>query len=771
VSGSVSVVFVDDDAATSVVTRSISIDGGTWTTASSPYTWNTSLLPDGAHTLRIQAIDAVGNMGYSSLRTIEINNTLAGVVILEPANDAHIRGTQTIRVEAPASTYELRMMVGTNGTTWYRPADMATITPYAVDSTSQDGWTASWNTDTFTDGTWSVKAIAYGTGGTMLGSSTNTGIEVDNHINALIISTITTPTRGVLSGTTSVDADVTEAAFEYALSGGEYYTIGVDTKPPFSYSWNTYSILDGTYTIRVMAKDEVGNVASSTTNAFKVDNTSPTADITLVDGSLPGAKVVSGSVSVVFVDDDAATSVVTRSISIDGGTWTTASSPYTWNTSLLPDGAHTLRIQAIDAVGNMGYSSLRTIEINNTLAGVVILEPANDAHIRGTQTIRVEAPASTYKVEMMVSTGATWYNPTTGAAGSATDTTPQDGWTALWNTGTFTDGTWSVKAIAYGTGGTILGSSTNTGIEIDNTAGEFSILIQSTLSKTGTISVDGAAGDIERIVFEYEKDGTYLIATDSSPLFSVSWDTLGMADGTCTIVATSYDEVSNTYSTSTIIQIDNTGPVIGSISPTAGSLLNGTQTIRWVATDAVSGVVTGASQVSIDGGTWTTVATSSYTWLSASLKNAHTFQIRARDNEGNLGYSEQILVRFDNEPPHAPVLSQIPLIVGITTLSVAGSAEANATVTVYVNDVSAGVVRAGVNGTFTVDVTLTTNGTNTITADARDTFGNGPGERSEYVYVMCDVTAPGAGTVVINSGGTYATGSVLHVGWSGYTDA
>ena len=529
-------------------------------------------------------------------------------------------------------------------------------------------------------------------------------------------------------------------------------------------------MVDGTYTIIATAIDLVG-LSYATSSTSCVDNTPPIANITLVDGSLPGAKVVSGSVTVLYTISDAATSVATWTISIDGGTWTgMVAGTYTWNTTVLPDGAHTLQIQATDVAGNVGYSTMRTIEVNNTRAGVVILEPATGAHIRGTQTIRVDAPASTYEVRMMVGTnGTTWYNPTTGAIGSATDTTPADGWTVSWNTGTFADGLWSVKAIAYGTGGTMLGSSTNTNIEIDNTAGEFSILIQSILSKTGTISTDGVVGDIERIVFEYEKDGTYLIDVALVSPFNVSWNTLGMSDGTYTIVATSYDEVSNTYSTSTIIHLDNTGPIIGSISPTANSLLNGTQTISWSATDAISGVVAGTSCVSIDGGTWTSVATSSYTWLSASLKNAHTFQIRAMDTEGNYGYSEQILVRFDNESPHAPILSQIPLIVGSTTLSVSGSVEANATVTVYVNDASAGVVKAGTNGTWTVDVLLTT-GTNTITADAKDTFGNGPGERSAFVYVMCDDVSPVAGTVSINSGATYATTSVLHVSWGGYTD-
>ncbi|MEK7814036.1 MAG: Ig-like domain-containing protein, partial [Candidatus Desantisbacteria bacterium] len=448
------------------------------------------------------------------------------------ANGAHIAGMQTIRMVAPHDTYRVTVQVHRevdDPNWWFSPIDSSLAGTIYEDGTPTDGWSAPWDTAMFTgnpgDGTYTVKVIAYGTGGTMLGSSTNTVIEVDNTINVPGMLAITTPTRGVLSGTVSVDEDVTEVTFEYLRNGT--YTIGIDTASPFSYSWNTYSILDGTYSIRVTAKDEVGNASSTVTNAFKVDNTAPIATITSVAGSLPGTKVISGSVPVVYTATDTVTSVAARNISIDGGTWTgIPAGTYTWNTTALPDGAHTLQIQVIDTVGNVGYSSLRTIEVNNTQAGVVILEPANNAHIRGTQTIRVEAPASTYEVLMMVGTdGTTWYDPTTGATGSVSDTTPTDGWTAFWNTAVFTDGTWSVKAIAYGTGGTMLGSSTNTDIEVDNNVSILFVPAITTPTRgviAGTVSVDE---DVTEVTFEYLRNGTYTIGIDTASPFSYSWNT------------------------------------------------------------------------------------------------------------------------------------------------------------------------------------------------------------------------------------------------------
>ncbi|MDI6782160.1 MAG: hypothetical protein QME49_08680, partial [bacterium] len=244
------------------------------------------------------------------------------------------------------------------------------------------------------------------------------------------------------------------------------------------------------------------------------------------------------------------------------GTWTMATSPYTWDTTSLPDGAHTLQIQVMDIVGNTGYSTIRTIEVNNTKAGVVILEPAAGAHIRGTQTIKVEAPASTYEVRMMVGTdGTTWYNPTINGAGYILDTIPQDGWTAEWVTTLFEDGIWMVKAESYGTGGTLLGSVTNTNIELDNTAGTFSISIASRVTRMATISCVNTVADIERIVFEYgTSTGTYTIGVDTISPFNISWNTLGLLDGNYKIVATSIDEIGNSYATTAVTYVDNSGP-------------------------------------------------------------------------------------------------------------------------------------------------------------------------------------------------------------------
>ncbi|MEK7812700.1 MAG: hypothetical protein AAB296_02980, partial [Candidatus Desantisbacteria bacterium] len=104
-------------------------------------------------------------------------------------------------------------------------------------------------------------------------------------------------------------------------------------------------------------------------------------------------------------------------------------------------------------------------------------------------------------------------------------------------------------------------SVTNTNIEIDNTTGTFSISIAGRVTRMATISAVSTSADIERVVFEYgTATGTYTIGVDTTSPFNISWNTLGLLDGNYNIVATSVDEIGNSYATTTVTYVDNSGP-------------------------------------------------------------------------------------------------------------------------------------------------------------------------------------------------------------------
>jgi hypothetical protein len=97
-------------------------------------------------------------------------------------------------------------------------------------------------------------------------------------------------------------------------------------------------------------------VAGTTT-----DTTPPTISIT----SPANGATVSGTVSVAVTKSDNV-GVTSTLLSVDSGTYFTCTFPYSWNTAALANGAHTLKAQARDAAGNIGYSSLVSVTVSNT---------------------------------------------------------------------------------------------------------------------------------------------------------------------------------------------------------------------------------------------------------------------------------------------------------------------------------------------------------------------------------------------------------------------
>jgi len=120
------------------------------------------------------------------------------------------------------------------------------------------------------------------------------------------------------------------------------------------------------------------------------DNTPPTVSITY-----PGASnVVSGTVSVqVAASDNLGVASVT--LSVDGNVLgTDSASPYTfsWNTTSVSNGLHTLKATASDATGNQGITSV-TVTVSNagdtTPPLVSITSPMNGSLVSGNVSVSV----------------------------------------------------------------------------------------------------------------------------------------------------------------------------------------------------------------------------------------------------------------------------------------------------------------------------------------------------------------------------------------------
>jgi len=177
---------------------------------------------------------------------------------------------------------------------------------------------------------------------------------------------ITTPSDGVtVSGTITPAATASD---DVGVSKVEFYVDDVwqatDAASPYSFSWDTTTVSDGSHTLLAKAYDAAGHVGTATSVSVTVQNSA--------SDSLPPAVVitsprtgsnVSGNVKVsVSATDNVRVARV--ELYIDDSFYsssTSATAVFPWNTRRAAKGPHTLTARAVDDAGNAGISSSVTV--------------------------------------------------------------------------------------------------------------------------------------------------------------------------------------------------------------------------------------------------------------------------------------------------------------------------------------------------------------------------------------------------------------------------
>lgn len=183
---------------------------------------------------------------------------------------------------------------------------------------------------------------------------------------------INAPTSSAtVSGTVAVSATASD---NVAVTKVEFYVNGVlqatDTTSPYSFSWNSATLANGSYTLTAKAYDAAGNAGQSSAVQVTVNNdkTAPVTSIT----SPAGGTTVSGSVTVVSsASDNVAVTKVEFYVN-DALQATDSATPYSfnWNTTSLATGSYTLTTKSYDAAGNIGQSAGVTVAVKNTITAV-----------------------------------------------------------------------------------------------------------------------------------------------------------------------------------------------------------------------------------------------------------------------------------------------------------------------------------------------------------------------------------------------------------------
>lgn len=474
-----------------------------------------------------------------------------------------------------------------------------------------------------------------------------------------------------LSGTTS-DATSGVATVEFSYDGSDWQPVTGTTS--WTYSWDTTTVPDGDYNLKLRVTDVAGNV-HTTSHSVVVDNTGPTTTITEPDQN----EFVSGQYTITGTADDAdGSGVASVDISFDGGTtWLPADGSetwsYEWDTTAFPDGPITILARSVDALGNIGVPDSVSTHIDNTAPSVVITNPGDNELIIGDPPIDGGADdgdlgSGVCEVELSFDGGATWVS-------AIAVTLDWSEWTFDWDTSTLSDGLVTIMARAVD----CAGNSSDTievPIYIDNTPPPVDIVTPTENEfVSGTEPITGTAGDdnpnghpVAYVEISFDGGTTWIIA-DGKENWSYNWDTTPFPDGPITIVARATDEAGLTGPTDSVtVMVDNTGPTVTIETPDDQQIVGGDTPVEGGADDGDNGSGVCAVELSFDGGTTWVNATAidpdwsswTYNWDTGTASNGViTVLARAVDCEGNVGDSVPVEVIVDNQAPTITIIDPI----------------------------------------------------------------------------------------------------------------
>ena len=205
--------------------------------------------------------------------------------------------------------------------------------------------------------------------------------------------------------------------------------------------------------------------------------------------------------------------------------------------------------------------------------------------------------------------------------------------------------------------------------------------------------------------------------------------------GTNSIVATVTDSYGNTGSSAAVVDtLDNVAPTV-TITSAAEASNVANQTITGTVVSGGTATVVGQTVTLTDNGTTLGTATvqadGSFS-ASVTLPNQGTNSIVATvtDSYGNTGSSAAVVDTLDNIPPTVTITSAAEAsnvaaqtITG-TVLSGGTATVVGQTVTLTDNGTTLGTATVQANGSFSANVTLPNQGTNSIVATVTDSYGN-----------------------------------------------
>ena len=764
---------------------------------------DSNTLADGTtYQFTAKATDVAGNQGAASTAfqvTIDTVAPVAPVIGNVIDNVAPVVGLVADNGSSNDTTLTLAGTAETGSTVTLYDTDGTTVLGSGVAT----GGAFLITTSVLAEGTHTLTATATDAAGNQGAASTAFHVTIDTLAPlAPVIGSVTddvAPVTGPVADngssndTTLTLAGTAEAGSTVTLYDTDGTTVlgsGVATGGAFSIT--TSVLAEGMHTLTATATDAAGNQGGAST-AFHVtiDTVAPVGPVigSVTDDVAPETGPVadngrSNDTTLTLAGTAEAGSTVTL-YDTDGttvlGTGVAAGGAFSITTSVLAEGTHTLVAKATDAAGNQGAASPAFHVTVDTVAPVapVIEAIADDSgttgdHLTSDTTLTISGAAeanSTVEVfQDGVSIGTTVAD-VNGDWSKVDSNTLADGTTYQF-TAKATDvaGNQGAASTAFQvTIDTVAPVAPVIGNVIDNVAPVVGLVADNGSSNDTTLTLAGTA-ETGSTVTLYDTDGTTVLGSGVATGGAFLITTSVLAEGTHTLTATATDAAGNQGAASTAfhVTIDTLAPlapVIGSVTddvaPVTGTVAdNGSSNDT---TLTLAGTAEAGSTVTIydtDGTTvlGTAVATGGAFLITTSVldEGVHALTARASDAAGNQGpASAAFHVTIDTVAPVAPVIGSVtddvdPVTGAVsdggtsndTTLTLAGTAEAGSTVTIYDTDGTT-VLGTGVatGGAFSITTSVLSEGAHTLTATATDAVGHQSGSSPAF-HVTVDTVAP-----------------------------
>ncbi|MGH7312367.1 MAG: Ig-like domain-containing protein, partial [Candidatus Rokuibacteriota bacterium] len=349
-------------------TYRLAVDGTTvYTGANNSFSWNTSAVANGSHTLTATVTDSGGKSGSASIR-VNVSNTTspppAGglkAIFTSPAEGATVSGTQVsvnLWVEGQSGS----------SNTFSLSVDSQSL---GSRTTSGTHVTIAWDSTKVPDGVHTLTATVRDAAGNT-GTASRTVTTKNGVGGTSLTASITAPAaNATVSATTTVSMAVSGAA-----AGSNTFTLSVDgtvvstqtvSGTGASYAWDTTKAANGTRTLSLTTRDSTGKTAT-TSRSVNVSNTS-TAGLKVIITSPKAGATVNGNATVNVWVEGASGSANAFTLNVDNrvigsSTESDRHAWFTWSTRSDTNGTHTMKATVRDAAGNTGTSTI-TVRVRN----------------------------------------------------------------------------------------------------------------------------------------------------------------------------------------------------------------------------------------------------------------------------------------------------------------------------------------------------------------------------------------------------------------------